>query len=142
MFKKAATCSAALLLAACAGTAPEVPRRPAKDGAGGGAQAKETKAQPPGSGAPFPREGPGKSSNHVAITDFSFSPDTTQVSAGAEVTWHNEDPTEHTVTAADGAFDSEALGSRHSFTFRFDEPGRYAYLCEIHPDMRAVLSVE
>jgi plastocyanin len=93
-------------------------------------------------GAPFPRSAPAKSSNHVAIADFSFSPDTTQVSAGTEVTWHNEDPTEHTVTAVDGDFGSEALGSGQSFTFRFDEPGRYAYFCEIHPDMTAVLSVE
>ena len=93
-------------------------------------------------GAPFPRSVPTKNSNHVAIADFSFSPDATQVAAGTEVTWHNEDPTEHTVTAADGAFASEALGSGQSFTFRFDEPGRYAYFCEIHPDMKAVLSVE
>ena len=93
-------------------------------------------------GAPFPRRVPEKSSDHVAITDFSFSPDTTQVPAGTEVTWHSEDPTEHTVTAADGTFGSKALGSGQSFTFRFDEPGRYAYFCEIHPGMKAVLSVE
>ena len=93
-------------------------------------------------GAPFPRTTPEKSSNHVAIADFSFSPDTTKVSVGTEVTWHNEDPTEHTVTAADGAFGSGALGSGRSFTHRFDEPGKYAYFCEIHPDMKAVLSVE
>ena len=93
-------------------------------------------------GAPFPRSAPAKSSNHVAIADFSFSPDTTQVSVGTEVTWHNEDPTEHTVTEVDGAFGSGALGSGQAFTFRFEEPGRYAYFCEIHPDMKAVLSVE
>ena len=93
-------------------------------------------------GAPFPRTTPEKSSNHVAIADFSFSPDTTKVSVGTEVTWHNEDPTEHTVTATDGAFGSGALGSGRSFSHRFDEPGKYAYFCEIHPDMKAVLSVE
>ena len=93
-------------------------------------------------GAPLPRSAPAKSSNHVAIVDFSFSPDTTQVPVGTQVTWHNEDPTEHTVTATDGEFGSEALGSGRSFSFHFDEPGRYAYFCEIHPDMKAVLSVE
>ena len=96
-------------------------------------------------GAPFPRTTPEKSSNQVAIADFSFSPDTTKVSVGTEVTWHNEDPTEHTVTAADGAA-SRSLGAlrsaTRSFTHRFDEPGKYAYFCEIHPDMKAVLSVE
>jgi plastocyanin len=77
-------------------------------------------------------------SGAVAIEDFAFSPGTVEVEAGSKVTWRNGDPTEHTVTAVDGSFDSDALGTGDSFSIRFDRPGVYRYRCAIHPEMKGL----
>lgn len=78
----------------------------------------------------------------VAIADFAFSPPEAHVGAGTKVTWSNDDPTAHTVTAEDGTFDSGTLDAGKSFAVRFDEPGTYRYRCEIHPDMKGSVTVE
>jgi len=77
----------------------------------------------------------------VAIADFAFAPEVNEVTSGTEVTWHNEDPTEHTVTAVDGDFESNNLAQGESFSFTFDEPGTYAYRCVIHPEMEGAVNV-
>jgi plastocyanin len=77
----------------------------------------------------------------IAIADFAFAPDVTEVDAGTEVTWRNEDPAEHTVTATDGDFESNNLGQGESFSFTFDQPGTYEYRCVIHPEMEGTVSV-
>jgi plastocyanin len=77
----------------------------------------------------------------VAIADFAFAPETSEVKVGTEVTWSNDDPAEHTVTAVDGDFESNNLAQGESFSFRFDQPGNYAYRCLIHPEMKGVVEV-
>jgi plastocyanin len=57
------------------------------------------------------------------------------------VTWSNDDPAPHTVTAEDGDFDSDILDGGQSFSFTFDEPGTYTYLCNVHPDMKGTVKV-
>ena len=47
--------------------------------------------------------------NLVKIEGFAFSPKTTTVDKGTDVTWVNQDPTEHTVTAKDNSFASDPL---------------------------------
>jgi Cupredoxin-like domain len=81
--------------------------------------------------------GPGR----VAIADFAFAPEVTEVEAGAKVTWHNEDPAEHTVTATDADFESNNLAQGESFSFTFDQPGTYTYRCAIHPEMEGAVNV-
>ncbi|MGH2807614.1 MAG: cupredoxin domain-containing protein [Actinomycetota bacterium] len=93
-------------------------------------------------GAPFVRVERVSGPDVVAIQDFSFSPATSKVRAGTEVTWRNADPTDHTVSAVDGAFGSDALASGQVFSFRFDERGTFAYRCTIHPDMKGRVQVE
>ena len=78
----------------------------------------------------------------VVAKDFVFDPTETTVPVGTEVTWRNEDPSDHTVTALDGAFDSETLTPGAIFKFRFDEPGTFPYRCEIHPEMKGTVKVE
>ena len=80
-------------------------------------------------------------SDTVQIADFAFSPDVVEIGTGAEVTWRNDDPTAHTVTADDGSFDSESVDSSDDFTQRFTEPGTYPYFCQIHPTMRGSVRV-
>ena len=52
----------------------------------------------------------------MSLKDFSFSPATITVAAGATVTWTNQDAASHTVTADDGSFDSKAIGNGASFS--------------------------
>jgi len=77
----------------------------------------------------------------VRIADFAFSPEQVEVDAGTELTWTNDDPAAHTVTADDGTFDSGTLDPGAEFAFAIDEPGTYRYACLIHPAMRATVRV-
>jgi plastocyanin len=71
----------------------------------------------------------------VAIANFTFDPPVLTVAAGTTVTWTNQDDIPHTVTAADGAFRSEALDTDDSYQERFDRPGTFVYFCSLHPHM-------
>ncbi len=77
----------------------------------------------------------------IDIKNFDFAPMDISVPAGTSVTWKNLDGEPHTVTSLDGLFRSGAIDQDESFTFRFDKPGVYAYLCSIHPKMRATITV-
>jgi plastocyanin/uncharacterized cupredoxin-like copper-binding protein len=93
-------------------------------------------------GAPLIREDrTGADPGVVQIADFAFSPAGVDVAAGTELTWTNDDPTPHTVTAADGTFDSGTMDAGDEFTFRFEQPGTYRYACSIHPAMTASVRV-
>jgi plastocyanin len=77
----------------------------------------------------------------VLIKDFDFAPMDVTIPAGGSVTWTNRDGEPHTVTSTDGLFRSGALDQDQSFTITFAKPGTYAYLCSIHPKMRATVTV-
>jgi plastocyanin len=81
-------------------------------------------------------------SNAVAIQGFVFDPPTAAVAAGSEVSWTNADPAAHTVTADDGSFDSGPMDPGRTFSATFDQPGSFAYHCEIHPTMKGTVTVE
>jgi plastocyanin len=91
--------------------------------------------------APLVENEQSRNPGHVTIVDFAFAPDVTGVEAGTKVRWRNEDPAEHTVTATDGAFESNNLAQGESFSFKFDRPGTYAYRCVIHPEMKGAVNV-
>jgi plastocyanin len=80
--------------------------------------------------------------NAVVIKNFDFAPMTITIKAGSSVTWKNFDGEPHTVTSVDGLFRSGAIDQNESFTFKFDKPGTYQYLCSIHPRMRAAVIVQ
>jgi plastocyanin len=71
----------------------------------------------------------------IDVENFMFAPLSMTVKAGATVTWINLDQEPHTVMSADGLFRSGALDTGDSFSFRFDKPGTYRYVCTIHPRM-------
>jgi plastocyanin len=71
-----------------------------------------------------------------------FSVNVLTIPVGTTVTWTNEDSTMHTATAVDGSFDSGYLDQGESFSFTFEAPGEYEYLCTPHPWMRAKVIVE
>jgi plastocyanin len=78
----------------------------------------------------------------VSAKNFMFSPATITVKVGATVTWLNLDEEPHTVFSNAGLFRSSALDTKESFSFTFDKPGTYHYLCTIHPQMLGTIVVE
>src|SRR5947207_2604180 len=80
--------------------------------------------------------------NTIVMKNFDFSPMSLTIKAGGSVTWKNLDGEPHTVTSVDGLFRSGALDQNDSFTFKFDKPGTYKYLCSIHPRMTAAIIVK
>lgn len=80
----------------------------------------------------------------VMITNSRFDNVELRVAPGTTVTFVNNDPFAHTVTSRDDSpteFDSGNFGEGETFEFTFDDPGEYAYFCQIHPTMRAVVIV-
>jgi plastocyanin len=77
----------------------------------------------------------------VKAVDFSLTSAT--VGPGSDVRFENRGETPHTMTADDGSFDSGRVepGGSTSVTAP-EEPGDYAFHCEIHPAMTATLTVE
>ena len=80
-------------------------------------------------------------STEVAIGDFFFDPDTTDIVAGETVCWTNTGEIPHTVTSDTGVFDSGFLDSGEIFTYTFDTVGSYPYHCLPHPFMTAIVNV-
>jgi len=80
--------------------------------------------------------------NTVVMKNFDFSPMMLTVKAGTTVTWKNMDGEPHTVVSPDGVFRSHALDQGDTFTYKFDTPGTYKYICSIHPKMMAAIVVQ
>jgi plastocyanin len=94
------------------------------------------RAGTPGSGQDVP-----VATTSIGIQNFAFVPTTVTVRAGSTVTWINQDQDAHTVTAMAGPFHSPTLNTGQSFHYTFTTPGRYDYLCTIHPFMTATVVV-
>lgn len=79
----------------------------------------------------------------VTIDDLKYMPDDVTVAAGGQVSWTNEDDAPHTVTFEDDTVtSSEEMKQGDTFTTTFDQAGTYAYVCAIHPDMKAKVTVQ
>jgi plastocyanin len=77
----------------------------------------------------------------VQVVDFAFEPAMVMIEAGDTVTWTNAGVRPHTVTADDGSFDSGRLDPGEQFSFTFNEPGTFAYVCGFHPEMQGSVMV-
>ncbi len=90
---------------------------------------------------PAPTSPPVPAGVSAAIQSNGF-PYQLAVAAGSTVVWTNNDPVLHDVTANDGDWTSGLLSQGESFSHTFDTPGKYPYVCKVHPFMTAVLIVE
>jgi plastocyanin len=79
--------------------------------------------------------------NQIKIGDFAYTPPTLNITAGTQVSWTNTGPSNHTVTANDGSFDSSTIQRNATFNFTFSKAGTFAYHCSIHPTMTATIVV-
>lgn len=96
----------------------------------------------------------------VRVANIAYMPASLDVSVGDTVAWTSEDEgVRHTVTSGepagdtvpgvsegapampDGTFDGALDDAGATFTFTFDTAGKYAYFCEVHPSMTAVVNV-
>jgi plastocyanin len=76
---------------------------------------------------------------NISGSAFASSP---TVSVGDEVEVVNNDAFAHTWTSTDEVWDSGSLGQGDTFSFTFDEPGEYSFVCLIHPFMTGTVTVE
>ncbi len=78
----------------------------------------------------------------VVMKNFMFVPTSLTVDVGSTVTWTNQDGEPHTVISDSGLFRSAALDTNDKFTFRFEQPGTYHFVCSIHPQMVGTIIVK
>jgi amicyanin len=83
------------------------------------------------------------SATNVRMANYAFSPASLTVTAGDTVTWTNTDQAPHdvTTTSAPVSIHSPMLSKGQSWSYTFSTPGTYAYICSIHPDMKATVIV-
>jgi plastocyanin len=72
---------------------------------------------------------------------MNFGQKRLEISAGTTVTWTNNDPLVHTVTADDKSWDSGPIEPGQSWSHTFAQAGEFAYHCTPHPFMKAVVVV-
>jgi plastocyanin len=80
----------------------------------------------------------------VVIKQYSYGPGALSISQGDTVTWTNQDSVEHDVTVTKGpmTFHSPMLAKGQSWSHTFTAAGSYSYICSVHPDMRATVTVK
>jgi plastocyanin len=123
----------ALLLAACSSGSNSPSAAPASAAPPAASPSAATSAS---GGAPA------TSGQAVTIQSFAFGPSTLSVAVGTTVTWTNQDPTQHTVTADDSSFDGGPLSTGQTFSQTFSKAGTFSYHCKIHAKMTATVTVQ
>ena len=77
----------------------------------------------------------------ITIENLRFEPRILTVKPGDRVIWVNRDLVPHTATAGT-SFDSHGIAANASWAYTARTPGRYDYVCTLHPVMKATLIVE
>jgi plastocyanin len=77
----------------------------------------------------------------IEIRDFDYFPRELTVESGTAITWINRDQVPHDAADEGGAWGTAILKQDESATLTFDSRGVYQYLCTIHPEMKATLTV-
>jgi plastocyanin len=106
-------------------------------GGGSSAQSSTKSAAPSASSA-----GPAVASAKVDVKSFKFNPAVIAVKKGGRITWTNSDSTAHTATADQRSFDTQAIDPGKSKSVSFTRAGSFAYHCDFHPFMKAMVVVK
>ena len=80
----------------------------------------------------------------IDIKNFAFVPATLTVAAGTAVTWVNQDEEPHNIVSLGKprVFRSQGLDGGEKYSFVFDKPGTYEYVCSVHPHMHGTIVVK
>jgi plastocyanin len=133
------TIIAALLLAACGGGGTATTTTPT-------ATTPPTPTPTPTS-LPSPTPTPKATVVTVKIVEvngkYAFQPATLSIKMGTQVVWLNTSDAPHTVTSdTSGVFGSPStLTQNQTFKFTFTSAGTFPYHCNIHPYMKATITV-
>jgi len=88
-------------------------------------------------------ERPQPRTHTVIMEGITFRPAELTVASGDVVIWVNKDLVGHTATSAEaGIFDSNLIAPDKSWKFTFRTKGDFAYKCNYHPAMTAMLHVK
>ena len=75
----------------------------------------------------------------IDMKNIQFNPQSETVKVGTTVKWVNQDSAPHNVTG--GPLKSPTFGNGGSYTYKATKPGKISYVCTIHPNMTATLTV-
>jgi len=75
----------------------------------------------------------------VSIGDNFFSPTKARIAPGVKVKWTNNGKVTHNVTFQGSSSGNLAPGE--SFVKKFTRPGKFLYMCTIHPGMSGKVKV-
>jgi len=75
----------------------------------------------------------------IDMKDIAFKPSSQTVKVGQTVKWVNEDSAPHNVTG--GPLHSKTFGKGGSFEFTPKKAETISYVCTVHPNMKATLTV-
>ena len=80
----------------------------------------------------------------VTIDNYQYLPPTLNIAAGTRVVWINKDDDEHNMVSETNprTLESPLIHLNESFSFVFAQPGTFAYFCEPHDFMHAVVVVK
>jgi plastocyanin len=101
--------------------------------------APPTPAAPASDTAAARTAGPTK---RAGIKSSTFQPGRIVIAPGTTIVWTNNDPLEHSVTAADGSFDSGLMPPGSTWRHTFSTLGTYPYTCRPHPFMKGIVIVK
>jgi len=85
--------------------------------------------------------GGGEGAAKAEMRTVAFNPKRIEIAAGGTVTWTNNDPLVHTITADNGSWDSGPIEPGKTWSHTFTQPGEFAFHCTPHPFMKAVIVV-
>ena len=80
--------------------------------------------------------------SQVVIDNFTFSPTPLTVKAGSTVKWVNHDDIPHSIVMPTLNIHSHPMDTDQDFSYRFDKPGTYDYVCGLHPHMHGQVVVQ
>ena len=96
-----------------------------------------------GMGASGLGSGRADTAQEVGLYDDYLRPAIVTVTPGTTVRWTNAGRHRHTVTAADGSWDSGPLDPGATYSYTFPQRGAYSYYCRIHGErMRGTVIVD
>ena len=77
----------------------------------------------------------------ISIDNFKFAPTPLTVKPGTIVTWTNRDDIPHSIIIPALGLRSHPIDTNESFSHRFQQTGRFDYMCGLHPFMRGTVVI-
>ena|SRR5689334_1788982 len=78
----------------------------------------------------------------IEINNFQFSPAEITIEPGTIVEWVNRDQTIHNIVLTTARVASPGMDTGDHYTYQFNQPGDFPYLCALHPHMTGVVHVK